>query len=96
LQSERTAGQELRYRPAPQLDDPWVTLQGVRAGSCGVDAIRDFTAHMPGAAVVALPDGPLESGAGGCPRSSPLSTSWRNAQRGTWHRARRSRSANCP
>jgi type IV secretory pathway VirJ component len=62
LQSERTAGQELRYRPAPQLDDPWVTLQGVRASSCGVDAIRDFTAHMPGAAVVALPDAPLESG----------------------------------
>jgi len=56
LQSERTAGQGLRYLPAPQLDDPWVTLQGERDGECGVGAIRDFTAHMPGAAVVALPE----------------------------------------
>jgi type IV secretory pathway VirJ component len=61
LQSERTANQELRYLPAPQLDDPWVTLQGLRAGRCSVDAIRAFTAHMPGAAVVALPEGDLES-----------------------------------
>jgi type IV secretory pathway VirJ component len=56
LQYERTANQELRYLPAPQLADPWVTLQGVHQDRCGVDAIRAFTAHMPGAAVVALPD----------------------------------------
>jgi type IV secretory pathway VirJ component len=60
LQSERTANQELRYLPAPQLDDPWVTLQDLRAGRCSVDAIRAFTAHMPGAAVVALPEGDLD------------------------------------
>ncbi len=57
LQFERTANQELRYMPAPQLDAPWVTLQGGRADRCGVDAIREFTAHMQGAAVVAVPAG---------------------------------------
>ncbi len=56
LSSERTAGRDLRYLPAPELDDPWVTLQVERDGECGVGAIRDFTAHMPGAAVVALPE----------------------------------------
>jgi type IV secretory pathway VirJ component len=62
LQSAHTANQALRYLPAPQLDDPWVTLQGVHADRCGgVDSIREFTAHMPGAAVVALPEGDLES-----------------------------------
>jgi type IV secretory pathway VirJ component len=61
LQSERTANQELRYLPAPQLDDPWVALQGVRQDRCGVDSIREFTAHMPGAAVVAVPGGDPES-----------------------------------
>jgi type IV secretory pathway VirJ component len=65
LQSERTANQ-LRFLPAPQLDDPWVilqgvTLQGVHADRCGVDAIREFTLHMQGAAVVALPEVDLES-----------------------------------
>ncbi|MGA2399596.1 MAG: AcvB/VirJ family lysyl-phosphatidylglycerol hydrolase [Steroidobacteraceae bacterium] len=55
LNSERTAGGGLRYLPAPELDDPWVTLQVEPDGECGVGAIRDFTAHMPGAAVVALP-----------------------------------------
>jgi type IV secretory pathway VirJ component len=61
LQSERTANQPPRYLPAPQLDDPWVTLQGVHEGRCSVDAIREFTAHMPGAAVVGLPESDLES-----------------------------------
>jgi len=61
LQSERTANQELRYLPAPQLDDPWVTLQGMHGDRCSVEAIREFTAHMRGAAVVALPEGDLES-----------------------------------
>jgi type IV secretory pathway VirJ component len=63
LKSEHAAGQELRYLPAAELDDPWVTLQDARDGECAVDAIRDFTAHMPGAAVVALPEagGHLES-----------------------------------
>jgi len=61
LQSERTANQELRYLPAPQLGDPWVALQGVRQDRCGVDSIREFTAHMPGAAVVAVPGGDPES-----------------------------------
>ena len=63
LKSARAAGQELRYLPAPELDDPWVTLQEARDGECAVGAIRDFTAHMPGAAVVALPEagGHLES-----------------------------------
>jgi type IV secretory pathway VirJ component len=61
LQSERTANQELRYLPAPQLDDPWVALQGVRQDRCGADSIREFTAHMPGAAVVAVPGGDPES-----------------------------------
>jgi type IV secretory pathway VirJ component len=61
LQSERTAQQQLRYLPAPQLEDPWVTLQGGHAGRCSVDAIREFTAHMPGAAVVALREGDRES-----------------------------------
>lgn len=55
LQSEGAAHQELRYLPAPKLDDPWVALQRARDGRCSVDAIRDFTAHMPGAAVVASP-----------------------------------------
>jgi type IV secretory pathway VirJ component len=61
LQSEPTANQALRYLPAPQLEDPWVTMQDARAGSCSVDAIRAFTAHMQGAAVVALPEGSLEN-----------------------------------
>jgi type IV secretory pathway VirJ component len=61
LQSERTANQELRYLPAPQLDDPWVTLQGMHQDRCGVDAIREFVAHTPGAAVVALPESDPES-----------------------------------
>jgi type IV secretory pathway VirJ component len=61
LQSERTANQQLRYLPAAQLDDPWVALQGARRDRCGVDAIREFTAHMPGAAVVAVPGGDPES-----------------------------------
>ena len=61
LQTERTATQELRYLPAPQLDDPWVALQGLHGDRCGVDAIRAYTAHMPGAAVVALPDAGLDS-----------------------------------
>jgi type IV secretory pathway VirJ component len=61
LQSERTANQQLRYLPAPQLDDPWVTMQGMHEDRCSVDTIREFTAHMPGAAVVALPEGALES-----------------------------------
>jgi len=39
----------------PELDDPWLTLQGEHEGECGAAAIRDFTAHMSGAAVVALP-----------------------------------------
>jgi type IV secretory pathway VirJ component len=65
LQSERTANQELRYRPAPQLDDPWVTLQSARKDRCSVDAIREFTAHMPGAAVVAVPE------------ADPENSSWR-------------------
>jgi type IV secretory pathway VirJ component len=56
LQSERTLNQAQRYLPAPQLDDPWVTLQGLHADRCGVDAIREYTAHMRGAAVVALPE----------------------------------------
>jgi type IV secretory pathway VirJ component len=56
LQSERTAGRALRYLPAPRLDDPWVTLQGVRGDRCSVDAIREFTAHTTGAAVVAVPE----------------------------------------
>jgi type IV secretory pathway VirJ component len=56
LQSERTADQTLRYLPAPRLDDPWVTLQGLRQDRCGVDAIREFTAHTTGAAVVAVPE----------------------------------------
>jgi type IV secretory pathway VirJ component len=60
LQSERTANQQLRYLPAPRLDDPWVTLQGVHEDRCGVDAIRKFTAHMSGAAVVAVPEDDLE------------------------------------
>jgi type IV secretory pathway VirJ component len=61
LQSERTANQELRYLPAPQLDDPWVTLQGMHQDRCGVDAIHEFVAHTPGAAVVALPESDPES-----------------------------------
>jgi type IV secretory pathway VirJ component len=61
LQSERTADQALRYLPAPRLDDPWVTLQGVHTDRCGVDAAREYTAHMRGAAVVALPAADLES-----------------------------------
>lgn len=45
------------------LEDPWVTLQGEHRGECGAGVIREFTAHMSGAAVVALPEsgGPLES-----------------------------------
>jgi type IV secretory pathway VirJ component len=69
LQSERTANQALRYLPAPQLDDPWVTLQGVHEDRCGVDAIREFTAHMSGAAVVAVPEADLDSSSRGL--SSP-------------------------
>ena len=61
LQSERTANQALRYLPVPQLDDPWVTLQGMHDDRCGVDAIREFTAHMRGAAVVALPEVDLDA-----------------------------------
>jgi type IV secretory pathway VirJ component len=64
LKSERAADQELRYLPAPELDDPWVTLQGEHEGECGAGAIRAFTAHVPGAAIVALPEiggGRLES-----------------------------------
>jgi len=56
LKSERAPDQQLRYLPAPELDDPWVTLQGEHEGECGAGAIRDFTAHMSGAAVVALPE----------------------------------------
>ena len=67
LQFERTANQELRYLPAPQLDAPWVTLQGGRADRCGVDAIREFTAHMQGAAVVAVRAGNPESSSGWLP-----------------------------
>jgi type IV secretory pathway VirJ component len=55
LQSGRAADQQQRYLPAPQLDDPWVTLQDELQGECGAGAIREFTAHMSGAAVVALP-----------------------------------------
>ena len=55
LQSEHTPSQALRYLPAPQLADPWVTLQGVHAERCSVEDIREYTAHMQGAAVVALP-----------------------------------------
>ena len=97
LQTERTATQELRYLPAPQLDDPWVALQGVHGDRCGVDAIRAFTAHMPGAAVVAVARRgsrqlePLDAR-----RCSPPSTFWRNALPGIRRRARRSRSATCP
>jgi type IV secretory pathway VirJ component len=60
LQLERMANQELRYLPVPQLGDPWVTLQ-VQGARCSADAIREFTRHMPGAAVVALPAGPVET-----------------------------------
>jgi type IV secretory pathway VirJ component len=69
LKSGHAAGGELRYLPAPELDDPWVAMQGERDGECGVRAIRDFTAHMPGAAVVALPEvgGPLASSSPGLP-----------------------------
>ena len=65
LQFERTANQELRYLPAPRLDAPWVALQDVRGDRCGVDAIRGFTAHMEGAAVAALPEGPLGASSAG-------------------------------
>jgi type IV secretory pathway VirJ component len=41
---------------ALELADPWVTLQGEHERACGAGAIRDFTAHLPGAAVVALPE----------------------------------------
>jgi type IV secretory pathway VirJ component len=63
LDSERAADQQLHYLPARELDDPWVALQGVHEGECGPGAIREFIAHMPGAAVVALPEigGRLES-----------------------------------
>jgi len=63
LESERAADQQLRYLPAAQLEDPWVTLQGEHQGECGAGVIREFTAHMSGAAVVALPEvgGRLES-----------------------------------
>jgi type IV secretory pathway VirJ component len=56
LESERAADQQLRYLPAPKLDDPWVTLQSSQQGECSAGAIRAFTAHMSGAAVVALPE----------------------------------------
>ena len=61
LQYERAPDQGLRYLPAPSLDAPWVTLQGVRGDRCSADAIHEFAGHMQGAAVVALPEGPLEA-----------------------------------
>jgi type IV secretory pathway VirJ component len=61
LKVERAANQTLRYLPAPRLADPWVTLQAAQGDRCRADAIREFTAHTPGAAVAALPEGPLET-----------------------------------
>ena len=55
LQFDRT-DQGLRYRPAVELANPWVTLQGERETVCHAARIRDFTARTPeDAALVDVP-----------------------------------------
>jgi type IV secretory pathway VirJ component len=45
----------VRFLPAKKLENPWVVLQSERDQGCSLDAARDFTSKMQGAALVVLP-----------------------------------------
>jgi type IV secretory pathway VirJ component len=47
--------QGVEFSPARELANPWVLMQGERDAVCSPRAAGEFIAHMPGAALVVLP-----------------------------------------
>lgn len=43
------------FKPAPQIRDPWIVLQGQRDLVCNANNVRSFVAAVPNASVVPLP-----------------------------------------